>query len=79
MSLSPVQRKFCESVRSEYGARYAVPCRLPDAEILRLALSYKFLRADDSEIYVLLDDMHGTNSGADLAHLDIISPNPRSK
>ena len=70
MPLSPVQKRFCESVRSQYVARYAIPCRLPDAAILKLALSYKFIRADDKEIYVLLDDMHGTNSGADLARLD---------
>jgi hypothetical protein len=57
--------------------KYQIPCRLPDVEILRLALSYKFIRPDDPEIHVLLDDMHGTNSGADLARLNDIVPNPK--
>ena len=79
MPLSPVQKRFCDNVRNQYVAKYAIPCRLPDAAILKLALSYKFIRADDPEIYVLLDDMHGTNSGADLARLDVIVPNPKGK
>ena len=79
MSLSPVQRRFCESVRSEYVARYAIPLSLSNEYIFKLAKSYKFIRADDKEIHILLDDLHGTNSGADLARLDDIVPNPRSK
>ena len=79
MSLSPVQRRFCESVRSQYVTKYAIPLRLSNDHIFKLAKSYKFIHADDKEIHILLDDLHGTNSGADLARLDIISPNPKGK
>ena len=70
MPLSPVQRRFCESVRNQYVARYASPLSLSNEYIFKLALSYKFIHADDKEVHILLDDLHGTNSGADLARLD---------
>ena len=62
-----VLRKRIEVSTSQ---EYAIPCRLSNDHIYKLAKSYKFLAADDPEIAVLLDDMHGTNSGSDMARSD---------
>lgn len=67
--MTPVRQKFCDDVRALYVERYKVPCLTADADIIKLALGYRFVRATDKEISFLLQDMHDTNTGAEAIRL----------
>ena len=55
--MTPVRQRFCDDIRKLYLDKYMVTCPIDDAEIIKLALSYKFTRADDPEIRFLLSDI----------------------
>ena len=77
--MTPVRQKFCDDIKKQYVKKFNLPCVTTDADIVKLALSYKFMRADDKEIDLLLDEMHDKNTGADIARLHQQFPNPRGK
>lgn len=57
-AMTPVRQKFCDNVRKLYVETYKQPCPTTDARIIKLALSYHYIRADDPEIHFLLSDIY---------------------
>ena len=56
--MTPVRKKFCDAIRAQYMEKFKSPCATSDADIIKLALSYRFIRADDPEIHFLLADLY---------------------
>jgi|HubBroStandDraft_5_1064220.scaffolds.fasta_scaffold115859_4 hypothetical protein len=56
--MTPVRQKFCDGARKLYLEKYKQPSRATDAQIIKLALGYRYTSINDPEIHFLLWDMH---------------------
>ena len=58
LTITPLRARFIADVRAQYLARYRASCPISDNRILVAARFFRFVHASDSDIHLLLDDLH---------------------